>query len=675
MISLLLLPFMAGTLPTWQVPGFFFSDTNSSEIPTDGTVIVSRPITVGITATDVESNLSQNLEIRDERVTADRILFEEARVGIWNWNSLFLVLSGIWFSGTLFFSASLLLSVRRVIRLESVSNEITEDSWTPLIRKVCRELGMKRKIRFLTGPHGTVPMTWGWLRPVIFLPSESSHWSSAKRLNVLRHELAHVVRGDCVIQVLAGIVSAVYWMNPLVWSISKRLRLEQERACDDRVLSSGSTAQDYADCLIEMVREFQSVPVNRSAGFAMARASQLEPRLKSILEVGRVRKPIGLWAKGLIASVILAIAGVSSAIHVSPDPEEAEVTQSEFSTKTTQNPGVEPLPNFLPGPVSIERFESSEQNSSLITRFFDMDLATTLRFFEEEIRLNPNYKIAEFPPNEARDLLVETIRLLRDESENGEGLFISGLGKLMIRSTPDKLNTLEKLFREMKSTTEQIRVEARIFESTEFIEIPIEFHKTILDSSKPPIANLAVDPPIDRKRGFLSASEVEKIYRQFEQIETTFPLGPLRVTTLSGRKAQLLLSENDTLSTHDSELNQLSEINGNEEEIEIELTIRPRATVFRGLSILMDYSGSFSFSKDAHEKTDIKNALSDPSAIEDFKKKRTVRVKDGHTMWINGFRRIDAQGNNKYIDIFITPTVIDPAGNRKYVDESGDLEL
>ncbi len=61
LISLLLLPFMAGTLPTWQVPGFFFSDTNSSEIPTDGTVIVSRPITDGITATDVESNLSQNL--------------------------------------------------------------------------------------------------------------------------------------------------------------------------------------------------------------------------------------------------------------------------------------------------------------------------------------------------------------------------------------------------------------------------------------------------------------------------------------------------------------------------------------------------------------------------------------------------------------------------------------
>ena len=63
---------------------------------------------------------------------------------------------------------------------------------------------------------------------------------------MLAHELAHIKRGDWLIQMVAEMARAGYWFNPLVWIACRRLRLESEQATDDVVLHAGIDGSAYA---------------------------------------------------------------------------------------------------------------------------------------------------------------------------------------------------------------------------------------------------------------------------------------------------------------------------------------------------------------------------------------------------------------------------------------------
>ena len=120
-------------------------------------------------------------------------------------------------------------------------------------------------------------------RPIILVPEDALDWSEAHRRVVLRHELAHVARGDALSQLVAGFVCALYWFHPLVWMVERRLRAECERACDDRVVSLGTPAADYAAHLLEVARSARSFGAPGFLSVAMARPSQLEGRLLAVL--------------------------------------------------------------------------------------------------------------------------------------------------------------------------------------------------------------------------------------------------------------------------------------------------------------------------------------------------------------------------------------------------------
>src|SRR5262249_36143015 len=141
----------------------------------------------------------------------------------------------------------------------------------------------------LRGERAVMPMTWGWLRPVVLLPSDVDSWDDARRRAVLLHELAHIRRLDCPTQALARLARAVYWFHPLAWLAERRMRVERERPCDDVVLLAGARASDYATHLLETARGLRAPRAAALAVTAMARPSPLEGRLLAILDPARRR--------------------------------------------------------------------------------------------------------------------------------------------------------------------------------------------------------------------------------------------------------------------------------------------------------------------------------------------------------------------------------------------------
>ena len=138
------------------------------------------------------------------------------------------------------------------------------------------------QLRIATQSTAHGPLTWGLFRPVVLLPFNALTWPHERLAAVLHHEIAHVHRRDTLTQMLAQLVCAFYWPNPLVWLGNpggRAPRVAADSCRDDAVLAAGIKPSSYADALVALATEFNGY----SSGLAMAAPSALAVRVKSVL--------------------------------------------------------------------------------------------------------------------------------------------------------------------------------------------------------------------------------------------------------------------------------------------------------------------------------------------------------------------------------------------------------
>ena len=181
--------------------------------------------------------------------------------------------------------------------------------------------------RLLMTERLTAPLTWGVLRPVILLPASANNWSEQDRKNALLHELAHVERKDWLMQMLARLVCAAYWFNPLVWIARRHLVLEAELAADDRVLESGSAADEYAQQLVNLTQLTRGSRLHVAAT-TMADQGLLSRRVYSILNSGEHRMPLNHISKYILLSVVSISAMLIGSAQLVAAPQDAAAGSS-----------------------------------------------------------------------------------------------------------------------------------------------------------------------------------------------------------------------------------------------------------------------------------------------------------------------------------------------------------
>ncbi len=214
----------------------------------------------------------------------------------------------VWSVGAVVLLLRLARSVASVSRILASARPCDDPRLEAKVASVASRLGIRRSIRVLTGDRITIPFTTRVFRPVIALPRGVSAWDADKTEAVLLHELAHIARFDLWTSFVAHVACAAYWFNPMVWVAARRMRIEGERACDDAVLRCGTRASDYADQLLEVVRDTQ----NRWApavAVAMARKSAFEGRLLAILspEINRRRLTVRFATPVALGVVLVAL--------------------------------------------------------------------------------------------------------------------------------------------------------------------------------------------------------------------------------------------------------------------------------------------------------------------------------------------------------------------------------
>lgn len=166
-------------------------------------------------------------------------------------------------------------------------------------------LGIDRPVPVLETASGSMPMACGFVRPVVLLPADAALWTEHRRRAVLLHELAHVRRGDTVSHAVARFTLGLYWWNPIAWFAWREFLRERERAADDVVLSTGEQPSAYGTHLLEIARGLRLVPSLRGAAVAMAGHSELEGRLRAVLDPARRRSAPG--RASIAATAVIAI--------------------------------------------------------------------------------------------------------------------------------------------------------------------------------------------------------------------------------------------------------------------------------------------------------------------------------------------------------------------------------
>lgn len=230
------------------------------------------------------------------------------------------VLWSIWLAGIAASLFVLLVGLGRLSWIAARAAPVTDLKWTEAAANVSRAYGLRRPVRLLRSAYPTLLVTWGLLQSKVILPVDAGHWTDDRIRIVLGHELAHIRRGDWIVQLAVQLLRAMHWFNPLVWIASTRLRQESEQACDDAVLSLGVEGSTYATHLLELARAFRNERRMWPPAPAIARPSSLERRVSAMLNarVNRdpVTRPASVAASIALLAITIVVAGFSASAQM-----------------------------------------------------------------------------------------------------------------------------------------------------------------------------------------------------------------------------------------------------------------------------------------------------------------------------------------------------------------------
>jgi HEAT repeat protein/beta-lactamase regulating signal transducer with metallopeptidase domain len=235
----------------------------------------------------------------------------------------------VWSTGVAVLLVRLARSIVSVNRIIAKAESCDDEALVAQVYTLRKRIGVKQPVELLEAGNITIPFTAGITRPVIVLPNVTREWSAEKQEAVLLHELAHIARRDLWTSLAAHVACAVHWFNPLVWVAARRLRIEGEKACDDAVLRFGTRASDYADQLLQVVRDTK-IRWAPTVAVAMARKSAFEGRLLAILSpetnrgrlTMRIATPVAVGVS-LIALTIAAMRPGSAVAQENPSTASA----------------------------------------------------------------------------------------------------------------------------------------------------------------------------------------------------------------------------------------------------------------------------------------------------------------------------------------------------------------
>src|SRR6266403_1446819 len=238
-----------------------------------------------------------------------------------------------------------------------------------------RRMALDRVIQYCECLRLDAPAVLGWFRPVVLLPVRALTGLTEEQIEaVIAHELAHIRRLDCFVNLFQIATETLLFYHPAVWWVSQRIRGERENCCDDEAIAICGDAVNYARALT-LMEEWRTAPALMMA----ANRSPLAERVVRLLgwngAAGRIRVAglagsfVCLVGALLAGNAFLGVAHAALGAGVSLKQEQGSssvIVKPETTTpkaRTTQ--AAKPTPASTPQPTpKAQTGPGSEQQTT-----------------------------------------------------------------------------------------------------------------------------------------------------------------------------------------------------------------------------------------------------------------------------------------------------------------------
>ncbi len=314
---------------------------------TTAVVLVDSPPIAGIenVLTDFQESENfqnfQNMELAP--VVTQTVQVTEKSRGSVPWH---VIVWGGWCFGVLFLLTRLGIGLLR-LKFLLKDSLLAADEIVALAQQIGCDLGYDQSVQIRISSRFSVPILYGFWRPMMILPERMCELSFRDQLPaILAHELTHAGSWDVLWNAIVHLMRTLLWFHPLAWKICEAHRAACDAVCDAVSANYLGDVQAYCRTLASVALEANKI------GFigvlCMANRCDVRRRiaaLQRVIYANRLRKRtiISLTCIALLTTSFLASVQLTPIVgqeESSPDPKNNQAVEVAKPPAETTVPAV-----------------------------------------------------------------------------------------------------------------------------------------------------------------------------------------------------------------------------------------------------------------------------------------------------------------------------------------------
>lgn len=167
----------------------------------------------------------------------------------------------IWLGGFATMLLRMVAHLRGAACLLHDARPADQDRLLERLARCRRRLNWQGRLRVFFVEQLPTPAVVGIIRPALLLPASLATDLPIEYLDaILLHELAHLRRHDFLVNLGQMLLEAALFFNPMVWWLSRQVRVEREACCDALAADAVGEPTCMAQALEAVVRSGREIP-------------------------------------------------------------------------------------------------------------------------------------------------------------------------------------------------------------------------------------------------------------------------------------------------------------------------------------------------------------------------------------------------------------------------------